>query len=267
MSAATADDGSPSTAIAAPETDPRDPAQRFSLYMTRYFSALGLIVAALPFALRATDSLEFYFAVKGWLAFLASLISYFAVAVVFSGRHYIGKSVFLGMGLDDSRPTKLQLRTRALWTFFPAVLGTLSIVSFVMYAYTLNLSAGFVILNSTYADSSDEMSLYEVFRTDSGPARLVGHYLGKQGPDFAVVGEAANHSGGDALRYTLPVYNDALASTAPGQIPFLEWQCVWYVLAFALASTALVWLGVLGFVQRELGKTDRAMILTMLRHR
>jgi hypothetical protein len=210
----------PSAAIGSTETDPRDPAQRFSAYLTTYFSALGLIVAALPFALRATDSLEFYSAVKGWLAFLASLISYFAVAVVFSGRHYIGRSVFLGMGLlDNRRPTTLQLRTRALWTFFPAVLGTLSIVSFVMYAYTLNLSAGFVILNSTYADSSDEMSLYEIFRTGSGPTRLVGQYLGKQGPDFAVVGEAANYSGGHALRYTLPTYNDALMSTAPGQIP------------------------------------------------
>jgi hypothetical protein len=36
--------------------------------------------------------------------------------------------------------------------------------------------------------------------------------------------------------------------------------------AFALASTALVWLGVLGFVQRELGKTDRAMIIVLLKH-
>ena len=66
MTAPTAD-GSPtgssaglgSPATVSTEVDPRDPAHRFSLYVTRYFSALGLIVAALPFALRSTDSLEF----------------------------------------------------------------------------------------------------------------------------------------------------------------------------------------------------------------
>jgi hypothetical protein len=227
----------------------KTPIERFATFMRTYFSALGLIVAAVPVLLRGTDSFNFYPSIKGPLTFLASLVSYLAVAAVFGARGFIGKAGGRG----------------AMKVAIPSILGALSLIFFVLYSITISNSVEFVILNSTYPRAGNDTSIYETFKAEprlmrsgaspeNGPIRLVGQFHDKPGQDYTVVGDIKSYEQGtgeplgmSASRYSLPAFDEALASTAPGQVPFIRLIYLLYILSFACASTALMWFGTLEY--------------------
>ena len=113
--------------------------KRFALFFKSYGIALGVIVAAMPFATRAGGLLPGYQAVRDTLTFATSLLTLLAIAFLFSFRREIGRAVFPGRPGRSISRKEWQRRVR-FGTATPIVLGVLAILGLVGYLICLNLS-------------------------------------------------------------------------------------------------------------------------------
>src|ERR1043165_1834153 len=190
---------------------------RFAKVFTGYGIALGVILAAVPVATKATDLLPIYNTNRDVLTFATSLLSLLSVAFVFNLRRRIGEVAFP----VSRRLTREQARRRRFHTIgVPLVLGTLAF--------------GFL---ATYLVSVRE-SVMELARTGNPSETTI-----KKQADIA----------------------ELLLNTPWVSIPYFWVLQAAYIGTFLCGVVAFVWLGIIEYVQMELGLSDRDLIANAYR--
>lgn len=185
----------------------QSPVSKFASFFKLYGIGIGVICAAVPIMTRAVNLLPVYESIKNTLTFSTSLVSFLAIAVLFSVRRHIGQAVFPGppgLCISDSQNRRRQRNA----VIYPILLGSLAIVSLAGYLISIGYS-----LNSVQGAMYNRQSISTI-----------------------------------------------LSETPLVNIPYLAFLCPTYVLMFFGATTVFVWLGLIEYVQMELGIRDGEMI-------
>jgi hypothetical protein len=117
----------------------RAPVSKFARFFRSYGIALGVIVAAIPFATKAGSLLPIYNATKDILTFSTSLLSFLAIAVLFGVRRSIGQAVFPPS--ETRCISQSEYRRRTIYgTAWPITLGFLAVVALGAYLAFVSVS-------------------------------------------------------------------------------------------------------------------------------
>ncbi len=117
----------------------RTAVSKFARFFRGYGIALGVIVAAIPFATKAGRLLPIYSATKDILTFSTSLLSFLGIAVLFGVRRSIGQAVFPHS--ETRCISKSEYRKRTIYgTAWPIVLGVLAVIALGAYLMFVSIS-------------------------------------------------------------------------------------------------------------------------------
>src|ERR1043166_6721486 len=187
-----------------------NPASRFATFFRGYGIGLGLVMAAVPVATKASSFLPVFATMKDVLTFSTSLASFLAIAILFSWRRYIGEAVFPnapGRCISDAQ----YRRRRAYNSVIPAMLVVFAILALTGYLIAIQDSI----------------------------TSLQGH-------------------GGTPPQTIEQLLKDTPFVDVPNN-GFLDLA---YGVMFVCATMAFVWLGLIEYVQNDLGVTDKDLITT-----
>jgi hypothetical protein len=266
-----------------------DPAiKRFASFFRIYGLSLGLVVAALPVGLSQANFIAYYQSLQSALTFLASLVAFLSVAAIFGARRHIAEKVF---PVKNSPTAEDRLQRILFEAILPTVFGVTAVICFVLYNSLLDYSVQQVALKSAYVTSNgsglakaqsqdplpnstssvDPRSIYEslndVPKEDAErEVRISGQLYGKAGIEYSVVGTGfvfsnASQAGHETVtRLSREGYLSVLDGTSASQVVDRFFLTFFYVLAFAGAASAFVWLSVVEYLQGELQLKDADLI-------
>ena len=230
---------------------------RFALSFKSYGIALGLILAAIPFATSGLDLLPSYKSSRSILTFFASLVSLLGVALLFAIRRRIGNSVF-----PPGRRvlSKKEMSRRRWWgVIYPSILIAVSVISLIVYLWTLNKSVDRAAQEFAY--DATGTSLYKLLETsDVGKARLFR--LNEE-----VIGRArtVTRKKQEVRLRSVDFQSEEGVELVLGLTPSVDIPFHWpieisYVFMFLGAALAFVWFGIIEYLQGELGLEDRQLL-------
>lgn len=112
---------------------------KFARFFRSYGIALGVIIAAIPFATKAGNLLPIYDATKDILTFSTSLLSFLGIAVLFGVRRSIGQAVFPHS--ETRCISRFEYRRRSIYgSVWPIVLGFLAVLALAGYLAFVSVS-------------------------------------------------------------------------------------------------------------------------------
>jgi len=127
------------TRIRDPKSLDRTPVSKFARFFRSYGIALGVIIAAIPFATKAGNLLPIYNATKDILTFSTSLLSFLGIAVLFGVRRSIGQAVFPHS--ETRCISRSQYKRRSIYGFgWPIALGFLAVLALGGYLALVSVS-------------------------------------------------------------------------------------------------------------------------------
>jgi hypothetical protein len=122
-----------------PRWSDRTPVSKFARFFRSYGIALGMIIAAIPFATKAGNLLPIYNATKDILTFSTSLLSFLGIAVLFGLRRSIGQAVFPHS--ETRCISRSEYRRRSIYgTVWPISLGFLAVLALGAYLVFVSVS-------------------------------------------------------------------------------------------------------------------------------
>lgn len=251
--------------------------RRFASFFRSYGYSLGVVVAALPVLFNAVDLLEYYESQRGFITFLASLVSYLSVASVFGARKYIGRIVYPEQrGLDaPSYYWRISMGFVA-----PTVLAIAAVLSFVIFmevtASSIDTAAyRNALIDRPFAGEESNVSqeegtpvdqvleelhaAEELERRVAIPAQLFGQ-AGQENRVFVAARSYGRSYNWDLSGLTAEGQQILLSDTPLSEIPHRFWIAAWYVAGFALAASSFVWSGTVEYVETELNLDDHELI-------
>lgn len=232
---------------------------RFAMSFKTYGVGLGIVLATMPFISKYIDLLPYYESTKDVLTFSTSLVSLLTIAFLFGFRRPIGSMVF---PQNENRVLPASVyRNRLLYRIvYPLTFIVISVVSLIIYLFIMQVSIERVALHFSYDESSGE-SLFEILQVQpSGQGWLYGT---EREDSLLISGKAS----GEKDKRNIVVYfkteksvDKILNETASLDVPFRWPITLFYLSMFLGAVTAFVWLGLIEYIQEELGITDQNLL-------
>src|SRR6266487_487176 len=125
--------------LKASKSPDRAPISKFARFFRSYGIALGVIIAAIPFATKAGNLLPIFDAAKDILTFSTSLLSFLGIAVLFGVRRSIGQAVFPHS--ETRCISRLEYRRRSIYgSVWPIALGFLAVLALGAYLAFVSVS-------------------------------------------------------------------------------------------------------------------------------